>query len=202
MSNEFDNEYYVMDVDGDNNHPMLGWGATYYDPIIFPKPVEDGALELPMKIKFCKPYPKNPEIADILFLDGDLAVSGKVKSVFENMNIYGVQFFPAQIITNKEKVIEGHYIFHPWNRIAVVDKNNYEGDPVDEKGRIDSLHKFSLDEKALSAIPLEKRMCFHLAESKTERLIHQSVYEALVKESVTGFSFFKVSEWDENVMFR
>ncbi len=193
----FDEEYYLMNVDGASNHPLLTWGSTDYEPLIFPRPVKDGVFELPLKIWFRSPYPKNPEIADILFLQGYLVMSGKVKSVFEKMNIYGVQFFPVQIITNKEEIIEGHYIIHPWNRIAAVDKNNYDGSPMDEKGRIDSLERFSLDERVLEAIPFEKRLVFHLAESKTERLIHKSVYEALVKENVTGFSFFKVSEWDE-----
>ena len=198
----FDEEYYVMNVDGSNNHPLLTWGSTDYEPLIFPRPVKDGVFELPLKIWFSSPYPKNPEIADILFVDGDLVVSGKVKSVLEKMNIYGIQFFPAQIITNNEQVIEGHYAFHPWNRIAAVDKNNYIGAPVDEKGRISGLEKFSLDEKVLDAIVLEERLVFHLAESKTKRLIHHSVYEALVKENVTGFSFFRVDEWGDDAMFR
>ncbi len=200
--NNFDEEYYVMNADGANNHPLLTWGSTNYEPLIFPRAIEDSVLELPLKIWFSSPYPKNPEIADILFVDGDLVVSGKVKSVLEKMNIYGVQFFPVQIITNKEEIIDGHYIIHPWNRIAAVDKNNYIGGSVDEKGRISGLEKFSLDEKVLDAIVLEERLVFHLAESKTKRLIHKSVYEALVKENVTGFSFFKISEWDDNAMFR
>ena len=195
MTNEFNKEYYLMDVDGADNHPLLTWGDTDYDPFIFPKPIEEEDIELPLKIWFSSPYPKNPEIADILFLNGDLAMSEKVKSIFEKMNIYGVQFFPAEIITNKKKIIEGHFVFHPWNRISAVDKNNYVGSPITDKGRIDSLQKFSLDENVLGAIPLEKRLVFHLAESSSERLIHKSVYDAIISEKLIGFSFFRVDEW-------
>jgi hypothetical protein len=190
-----------MNVDGANNHPLLTWGSTDNDPFIFPKPIEEGDLELPLKIWFSPPYPKNPEMADILFLYGDLAMSEKVKSLFEKMNIYGVQFFPIEITTNKDKVIEGYYAFHPFNRIAAVDKNNYVGSPVTDRGRIDSLQQFSLDENVLNDIPLEKRLVFHLAESKTKRLVHKTVYEAMINENLTGFSFFRIDEWDSNAMF-
>lgn len=199
---KLDQEYYIMSVDGADNHPMLTWGDTDYDPFIFPRPIQDEDLDLPLKVWFSAPYPKIPEMADILFLDGDLLISKKVVLIFETMDIHGVQFFPAEVITNKNEVIKEYYVLHPWNRIAAVDKNNYVGSPVTEKGRIDSLQKFSLDENVLSGIPLEERLMFHLAESKTERLIHKSIYEALINANITGFSFFRVDEWDSNAMFR
>jgi hypothetical protein len=191
-----------MSADGANNHPMLAWGSTSHKPFIFPKPIQEEELELPLKIKFRKPFPKKTEIADILFLSGDFAMSEKVKNLFEKMNIYGVQFWQAEITTDKSNIITGHYAFHLWNCIAAVDKNNYKGALVTERGLIDSLKSFSLDEKVLSEIPLEKRLVFYLTESNTERLVHQSVYDAMMAENLTGFSFIRVADWDEDAMFR
>jgi hypothetical protein len=128
-------------------------------------------------------------------------MSEKVKNLFEKLNIGGIQFWQAEITTDKNKIITEHYVFHLWNCIAAVDKNNYKGTPITERGLIDSLKSFSLDENALSKIPLEKRLVFYLTESNTERLVHQSVYDAIMAENLTGFSFTKVSDWGDNVMF-
>ena len=196
-TNELDKEYYLVNIDGENKHPLLTWGATKYDPFIFPKPIEESDLELPLKIKFRKPYPKQPEFADILLLDGNYAVSEKVKQLFEKMNIYGIQFFPVEIETNTQKITNGYYAFHPWNGISAVDKNNYTGSEVDEDGEIDDLEKFSLDKTALEAIPLEKRLIFHLSESSLEILIHKTVYDAIIAENLTGFSLFRIDEWND-----
>ena len=34
---KFNKEYYLMDVDGADNHPMLAWRNTDNRPFIFPK---------------------------------------------------------------------------------------------------------------------------------------------------------------------
>jgi hypothetical protein len=44
MANDFDNEYYLMDVDGASNHPVLTWGATNHRPFIFPKPIDNDEI--------------------------------------------------------------------------------------------------------------------------------------------------------------
>ena len=201
-TNEFDKEYYLMNVDGASNHPLLTWGETDDEPFIYPRPVNDEDLELPLKMKFCKPYPKQLELADILFSDGDLVVSEKVKQCLEKMNIYGIQFFSTEIETDKKKKVKGYYYFHLWNRIVAVDKNNYEGDEPNERGRIHNLEKFSLDEAVMENTPLEKRLVFHLGESISERLIHKTVYDTLKAENIIGGAFFRIDNWDENAMFR
>ncbi|GHU05794.1 hypothetical protein FACS1894158_09860 [Betaproteobacteria bacterium] len=201
--NQFDNEYYVMNVDGANNHPLLSWWECEYDPFTESDPIELSDLEFPMEIKFDKPYPKNPEIADILSLDGNYAVSEKVKLLFEKLNIYGIQFFPVVIVSPQKVKIQGHYAFHSWNGIMAVDKNNYAGDEANARGKISDLRKFSLDTKVLESIPLEKRQAFHLAETyDKETLVHQTVRDAIIAEGLTGFSFFRIADWDDNAMFR
>ena len=203
-TNEFDKEYYLVNVDGASNHPLLTWGDTDDELFIYPKPVDEDHedLELPLKIKFSKPYPKQPEFVDILFLDGDLVVSEKVKLCLEKINIYGVQFFPVEIETDKKKKVDKYYLFHAWNRISAVDKNNYVGGDINEWGRIQGLDKFSLDKNVIESIFLDKRLIFHLGESTSNILIHKNVYDVLKAENVTGFSFFRIDEWDDNAMFR
>jgi hypothetical protein len=59
-----------------------------------------------------------------------------------------------------------------------------------------------LDSKLLKETPLEKRLVFQLAENDLIILIHQSIYEAIQKENLTGMRFFRLDEWDDDAIFR
>ena len=202
-TNEFNKEYYLMNIDGASNHPLLSWGKTDYDLFVYSNPINSTDLEIPLQVKFRKPYPKKTEIADLLFLGSNFAVSEKFKLLFEKINIYGIQFFPVEIETDKKKKITGYYALHSWNGIPAIDKNKYVGDDIDENGMILDVEKFSLDTNVLEAIPLEKRMVFHLAETYDKKiLVHQSVHDAIKAENLTGMRFFRVDEWDDDAMFR
>jgi len=64
-NNELDKEYYVMSVDGSNNHPKLAWGDTDDTPFLENTPIDISELELPLKascgvyargkLKVCRP---------------------------------------------------------------------------------------------------------------------------------------------------
>ncbi len=200
--NKFDDEYYVMNVDGADNHPMLAWGSVDYDPFLEAEPIEEGALELPMQIVFDEPYPKQYEMPDFLMLSGQFAASEKFKSFFEERNVHGIQFFPVEITDNKKRLITGHYAIHVWNQLPAIDKDNYEGDPVDRFGSIMSLERFSLDAEQLNDIPAEERAVFMLEEDSSMFIVHRSLVEAMQAAGLTGMRFWKVSEWDEDAMFR
>lgn len=64
--NQFDNEYYVMSMDGANNHPMLAWGNTDFEPFLEAEPINEAEIELPLKIIFGEPYLKEYEMADLI----------------------------------------------------------------------------------------------------------------------------------------
>ncbi|GAB6008672.1 imm11 family protein [Dysgonomonas reticulitermitis] len=200
--NQFDNEYYVMNVDGANNHPLLAWGKTDYSAFMEAEPIDEKTLELPLKIIFGQPYPKQYEMADFLMLDADFSGSEKLKTLFETLNIYGVQFVPVEITTNKKEVITGHYAIHFHNRLRAIDENNYEGGKPDRFGTIMDLKRFSLNADLFNNIPAEKRKVFLLEENTGIVIVHQSIYEAIQAENLTGMRFWKVSDWDDNAMFR
>jgi hypothetical protein len=192
-----------MNADGADNHPMLSWGNTDFTVFFEAEPVEEENLSLPLKVRFEEPYPDEPyEMADLLMLDTDFAGSKKLKTLFETLNIYGAQFVPVEITTNKKKTLSGHYAIHFWNRLPALDKNNYEGEEPNMFGNILDLQRFSLDLELLEKLPLEKRLVFLLAENKTLKLVHQSIVEAIQKENLTGMCFWKVCDWDDNAMFR
>ncbi|MDR2890190.1 MAG: hypothetical protein LBV18_01075 [Alistipes sp.] len=200
--NSFDNEYYVMSMDGANNHPLLAWGSINFSPFLKAQPVDESGFTLPLQIIFDEPYPKQYEMADLLMLASLSAVSGKFKELFENMNIHGVQFVPIEVTSNKKEVIKGHWVLHIWNKLEAIDKDNYEGSEPNRFGTILSLVRFSLDAKLLESIELNERLIFELSENKMICLVHQSVYDAIQAAELTGMRFWKVSEWDEDALFR
>ncbi len=197
----FNEEYYVMKVDGADNHPILAWGETDMIPFLYIKEIENDDLEFPLELEFDTPYPKKPEMADILDISSTCVFSEKIKLLFEKLQIPQVQFIPATIVTNKKQKIEGHYIFHCWNGIPAVDKENYEGDPVDEDGEIVTLEKFSLDSKVLSDIEQENRLVFRLAETPSFIIVHKSIKEAIENEQATGFRFYSIAKWSPSAIF-
>ncbi len=197
----FNEEYYVMDSDGADNHPQLAWGETDCLPFLYIKEIKNDDLEFPLEIEFDTPYPKKPEMADILDLDLMCVFSEKIKLLFEKLQIPKLQFIPATIITNKKQKVEGHYIFHCWNGIAAVDKQNYVGNPVDEDGLITTLEKFSLDSNALADIELKDRLVFRLEEMPSFFIVHKSVKEAIENEQATGFRFYNIEKWSPSAIF-
>jgi hypothetical protein len=201
-NNKFDNEYYLVNVDGANNHPLLAWGKTRRGPFLKAALIDEKTLSLPLQIVFDQPYPKQYEMADFLMLGAQFAGSEILKKFFESNKVYGVQFVPIEITTNKNEIIKGHYAIHFWNRLRAIDENNYEGGKPDEFGEILDLSRFSLNADLLNSIPIEKRLVFVLEEDAGMILVHQTIYEAIQSENLTGMRFWKVSEWDNNAMFR
>lgn len=161
--NHFDEEYYVMSVDGANNHPLLAWGKTRKAPFLRAEIIDENSLNLPLKVVFGEPYPKEPyEIPDFLSLGAQYAGSEMLKKRFEN--IYGIQFISAEIESHKGEIIGQYYAVHFWNSLPAIDKNNYVGEEPNGFGNILSLKRFSLDSKILDSVPLENRSVFSLAE--------------------------------------
>ena len=199
--NNFDNEYYVMSMDGANNHPLLAWGSVDFSPFLRAEPVDESGFELPLEIIFDEPYPTLHEMADLHMLATLYAVSENFKSLFEKMNIQGAQFVPVNITSNKKEVIPGYSVLHIWNKLPAIDKNNYVGGEINRFGKIRSLSAFSLDVDLLNSMPLEKRLIFTLEEKQTITLVHESLYEVMQAASLTGMRFWKVSEWNEDAMF-
>ncbi len=199
----FNEEYYVMKVDGADNHPILAWGETDMIPFLYCNEIKlEDLEELPLEVMFTTPYPPNPKMADNLYIMGSAVLSEKLKLLFERLNIPKIQFIPTVVTTNKKERIEkGHYIFHCWNGIPAIDKDNYEGDPVDEDGEIGTLKKFSLDSNILTGIELKDRLVFRLAETPSFIIVHKSVKEAIENEHATGFRFYQIAKWSPSAIF-
>ena len=171
-------------------------------PFAKAEPIDESTLNLPLQIVFDEPYPKQPEMADFLMLSADFAASEKLKTLFETQKIYGIQFVPVEITTNKKEKIAGHYAINFCNRLRAIDPDNYEGGEPDRFGTILDLKRFSLNENLLNNIPFEQRLVFVLEEDPGMIIVHQSIYEVIQSEKLSGMRFFRLDDWDDNAMFR
>ncbi|WP_424244149.1 hypothetical protein Dip510_001341 [Elusimicrobium posterum] len=199
--NNIDKEYYVMNFDGANNHPLLSWAKTDFTPFLAGALISENTLTLPLEIVFSEPYPKEYQMPDLLMLDSCFAGSQKLKDLFEKSNISGVQFFPANITTNKKEVITGYYAINFANKLTAIDKNNYDGGPVNRFGNILRLNKFSLDENLLKNIPMQERKAFILKEKANILLVHSDIANAIKEGDFDGITLIPVTEWNANSFF-
>lgn len=200
--NDFDREYYVMSVDGANNHPLLSWGETSYSAFRKKEAIDETTLDMPLKIIFDEPYPKQYEMPDLSMLGAQYAGSVKLKTLWEKTKIAGVQFIPIEIESNKGEIIKNHYAIHFSNRLRAIDEKNYEGGEPNRFGLIHDLERFSLNVDLLSGITLDQRLVFVLEEKNSMIIVHRNIYEAIEAEGLTGMRFFRVDEWDDGAIFR
>jgi hypothetical protein len=202
-STEFDKEYYVMDIDGRDEYPMLAWGEMDDTPFLQDYPIDISELEFPLVAEFDEPYPSKYIMPDFLKLSSEFACTTNLKKLFETNTVFGIEFFPLETVRdNKKKEIKGYHATHIWNKLPAIDKSNYIGGKPNKKGHINDLKKFSLNITLLEEIPLEKRLIFELMDSPAIYIIHQSLYKLIISEKFSGFSFFRVDDWDDNAIFR
>jgi hypothetical protein len=196
MSNEF--EYYLIGGDGNFSAPSLKTDEGYnYGSMIGDEPKE---IEL-MKLCFRNPVPKKPQMLDFHFMVNSV-ISKKIYDVLAPMNIYGVQFIPAVVRNNKtNELYENYFCVYIYNKITCLDMEHskYTISPLD--GKVTDIRNFSLDNKKLSEIPLEKRLVFLLKEDIAKRIYHKSVVDAILSINPEGIQFGKITEWHEGIQF-
>ncbi|NDV68958.1 hypothetical protein [Dysgonomonas sp. 25] len=204
-ANELDKEYYVMDVDGEDNHPLLSWADVNDSLFMSGMPIGEFRLKEigTLNARFDEPYPSKYEIPDWMMLGNTFACSFLLKSLFERNRIYGIEFLPmVSIIDNHGRKIKGYYVVHIWNRLPAIDNKNYKGGKPNQDGVIFDLESFSLDVQYLKSIPLENRLIFELRDSPGIFIIHQKLYNIIIKAKPSGLTFFRVDDWNNRLFYR
>lgn len=186
-------EYYVVETDS----WMFGWDQPS-GPYGMGKPVGDPT---PVKLKITSRAGKNPTWSDVHEMDG-MAVSGKVKEALESLDLYGVEFVPAEVRNPSEPSASppAYWFMHVWNEIQCLDRENCEL-TCSKRGRIFSIDKMALSEWTLERLEPRKRMIFYLSEKISTLLVHQSVKEAIESVGATGAKFFLAKEWNNDLIF-
>ena len=85
---------------------------------------------------------------------------------------------------------------HFWNRIAAIDKSNYDGDELNEFDHILHLRKFSLNADALRNIPKNQRQMFMLRENSLLIIVHDDLRAVIEQNGLVGINFTRIDEWE------
>ncbi|MDR2496651.1 MAG: hypothetical protein LBD21_05945 [Tannerellaceae bacterium] len=192
----FDREYYVMSIDRNYNRPLLAWAKTNLSAFLSPARMSAAQMAQPLSVAFIEPYPVFFREVDFIMLGGLFAASERMKLFFEQAGIYGVQFVPLSIINDRHEEHPGYFAMHFWNRIAAIDKSNYEGDELNEFDHIMHLRKFSLKAEALKNVSKKQRQVFMLRENSLLIIVHDEIRAMAEQFGLTGISFTRIDQWN------
>ncbi len=189
--------YYVVERENNNNYPLFALdqksvGTGQGVPIQYTQPLKL-RLRDPISSKFeWVDYHKAP----------DPVISFPLARILEKLDIYVIQLIPAKVRNPKDPFSELHdYCFvHVWNRIACIDRSK-SNLTIMKSGMIFSIDKFVMDDQALRAIDLKKRLIFELAENTSVLLMHQSIKDAIESINPKGIRFIPATQWNSDSTF-
>ncbi len=190
-------EYYVIERENNDNYPLFAWDQPENEYNLG-KPVE---WREPLKFRLGQPVPRKPEWVDYHELPNPVISKAFLEALLP-LDLYGAQYVPAKV-RNQEKRLSkprDYWLLHIWNRIECLDREKSELELL-PSGRIFSIHRLVLDEKALGRVEPERRMIFGVAEKTTVSLVHERVKEAIESVEPKGVRFFKASEWNSDIIF-
>ncbi|MCP3167317.1 hypothetical protein LZ199_30860 [Myxococcus sp. QH3KD-4-1] len=120
-------------------------------------------------------------------------LSAQAKSLLEPLAISHLQFLPADVSFESGEV-QRFWWLHTCRSIYCVDKKRTKGLFYSPREML-AIGKLVLDEHALAAIPLERRLIFRLGELLYTILLHSSLVDQLRGWEAEGFKFMPVAEW-------
>jgi hypothetical protein len=197
MSN-YNDEYYFIDSVG-INYPLLGFDededdVRYTGGIIL--------RETPVKLRFNRPVPKKPKMADIHSVPSPV-ISKKLKELLDGFSLKEVQFVPATVRNTKSnEIITDYFIINVFNLIECADLERSEFTPDESNPYgVLSFDKLVLDNEKLDKIPLEERLVFALKEEITTSVYHKSVVQKIIDSEPVGFTATSLSDWTQSTPF-
>ncbi|QSQ20545.1 hypothetical protein JY651_35690 [Pyxidicoccus parkwayensis] len=189
-------DYFVIESEASNNHPMLQWDqlAGHFRKGVAVK------VDEPVRLRLGKPVPRNPVMVDHHELP-EPVVSTRLKDLLEPMNLFRVQLVPTDV-TVKPDDVRRYWLMHIYNTITCVDRQRSSLSIDEDDGGILGIRKLVLDEEVLRAIPLEQRLVFRLAESTSTNVFHQSVADKVLSLKPEGLRFIPVERWNDGAAFQ
>ncbi|MFP2930627.1 imm11 family protein [Pyxidicoccus sp. 3LG] len=146
-------------------------------------------------IRFSDNFPDHRKVCDFMTCTlGVLIVSEKVKRVIEGQGVDNCEFFSLKMLDHKGKVAsKEHYVC---NVLGSEDAMDMERSEVVMDSILPTevafIHKLILKREAISP----KARIFRIQNKLAELLLHDSLYQALQKEGVTGMRFFPADGWN------
>jgi hypothetical protein len=190
-------DYYVIECAPNNNHPLLDMdevvGLGRPEPLI---------ISQPLQLRLGSPVPRNPVMVDHHALPQPV-FSVRIVDVLEPLDLYGVQFVPADVKVTADDV-RRYWVLHVYNEIPCADRQRSMLSIDEDDGMVLGIDALVLDEHVLQGIPLERRLLFVLAESTSTYVFHRSLVERVLALTPPpeGLRFIPVPDWNDSAGFR
>src|SRR5690606_9866257 len=110
--------------------------------------------------RFREPVPTSPKMADAHALP-EPVISKRIAKIIQQLQVPGVQLFPALIKTLTGEVHKDFFLLHVHRLLSCLDRQNADFQEQNEMFFIDRL---SLDDAVLDKIEQEERQIFVLEE--------------------------------------
>jgi hypothetical protein len=191
-------EYYIIERENNDNYPLFSWDESSGEYSLG-KPIE---YKEPVKLRLGEPISPNFEWVDFHKLP-EPVFSQRVVNALAPMDIYGIQLVPAKV-RNPKAPLEGerdYWFMHVWNRIHCLDTDNSELEYSKSGNTIFGIDRLVLKEKTLDLFDLRERQVFELAENTSTLLVHQTVKDTIGSVNPKGCRFYKVTEWNSDIVF-
>jgi hypothetical protein len=188
-------DYYVIEPENDDSHPMLSWDDQRNRNVARNEEVD---LSPPLRLRLGSPVPNAPRMVDFHILP-EPVVSRKVADVLAPLKMHLVQLVPAAIDVNGS-VREDYFLLHVRNRIECLDMARSRH-VSNDRGEILVLQKAVLDEQKLGTLPERERFVFRPLEYSGLWLFHETVMSRIEAVAPVGLRFFHVRDWDDAAAF-
>ncbi len=153
------------------------------------------SITTPLKLQFSTEDP--PEWNRLYdFVDNTdslMIISNRVKKIFENANVIGVEYIPAQILNQEGTIIGQDYsVVNILNRQPIIDMEKSEYSRFYVDGSIENIKKLCLD---ISEVDSEAKLFLSTADDYTY-FITDDVLQEMKLANITGLGVNKAEGWD------
>lgn len=146
-------------------------------------------IKEPLQIEF---YAEGSNPPDVLVSMSVLLISNRLKNLFEQLMIEGVQFIPAQVIHKSGIGVPGYYILNILTVLPAWDKENTVWVNKDEKGMKQN-PELNVWQIALKKEVIGKKHIFCLEKPKFEVYISEYLKKEIEKHKFdVGVGFYPV----------
>ena len=115
----------------------------------------------------------------------------------------GVELFPAVLIDDDGQFHEHYWFINRYGETDCLDYDKSIIDAYDEDQEEHSVHKYSLRDDVLDAIPEDKRLIIQVANTDIGyTIVHQRIVDIFNKHQVDTLRFHRLDEWQMGKQYK
>lgn len=196
--NKYNDSYYYMIASSDEDIPIFSINEDSMPPDQAIKAIavdqelpadDDLVLNLELGI-----FDNNYRLTDYHVAMEPVFKNSRMKLI-ESLALPKTQFIPCKLKIDGENENTEYYLWHVYNYIECMDKENsviWQGEDDGEDDFV--IEALSLDSDIMRDIPLESRLIFRPDETTSKYIVHKSIVDKIETFNIDGLEFISVAE--------